>query len=97
MIGKGETHNYPANWKGFKKEIDLLLRNFDPNYKNKIYVTPGLYTDGIIEHPEKYPLLSKKHIAVQKRYISFYLKSQGRVPRGINAKRSVWMLPGAEV
>jgi hypothetical protein len=86
-------HNYPGNWSEFVKEIDKLLRYHEPEYQNKPYLTPGLYMDGITENPKKYPLLSQEGKANRRRYISFFLKEQGRLPRGEKAKKHVWVLP----
>jgi hypothetical protein len=85
--------NYPANWSEITKEIDKLLRSHEPHYQKQMYLSPGLYTDGITENPKKYPLLSKEGKANRRRYISFFLKDQGRVPRGDKAKKHVWVLP----
>jgi hypothetical protein len=94
VIQKGESFNYPKNWSKYKKEIHNLLREANHAYKHKNYITPGLYTHGIKEHPEKYPLLSGINRPLQKRYMSYFLKDQGRVRRGTStAKSQVWVLP----
>lgn len=93
---QGRPKNNPANWSLFKVEIDALLREGDPGYKERLYITPLRYIDGIKDNPEKYPLLSKESIAIQKRYISYFLKEQGRISRGEKARKHVWILPEAK-
>lgn len=95
MISKGEMKNYPENWSEFKKEIDMLLRYYDSGYEKRWYLTPVRYMDGIKETPKKYPLLAKENPAIQKRYISFFLKDQGRISRKEKMKKCVWVLPEA--
>ena len=93
---KGESFNVPKNWSDLKKEIHLLFLEGNPVYKQKNYITPGLYTLPIKENPEKYPLLSGIKKPLLKRYMSYFLKEQGRISRGTStAKSQVWVLPEA--
>lgn len=81
----------------YRSEIDTLLRITDPNYEQRVYIKPIYWMEDLREHPEKYPKLSTLHASLQKRYISYFLKEQGRVKRGAGdsrlAKTNVWMLP----
>lgn len=93
----GMTHKpYPPNWRSIQREIENLLRAADPEYEQRVYLTPIFYLDGITETPEKYPLLAKCPEQFQKRFISYFLKEQGRVPRTPSkTQKLVWMLAGA--
>jgi len=81
----------------YRDEIDALLRVTDPNYKQRVYIKPIYWMEDLKSHPEEYPKLSTLHASIQKRYISYFLKEQGRVKRGADdlrvAKTNVWMLP----
>jgi len=81
----------------YRDEIDALLRVTDPNYKQRVYIKPIYWMEDLKSHPEEYPKLTTLAVALQKRYISYFLKEQGRVKRGADdlrvAKTNVWMLP----
>jgi len=84
------------SWNKYRKEIDALLRSYYPDYEERIYLKPVYYVDGISHDPGLYPMLSKLPVNMQKRYISFFLKEQGRVARNGNQTNArVWILPGA--
>ena len=89
------TQPIPVNWTKCQKEIDSLLRFYDPEYESRTYLKSGFYIHDIADHPEKYPLLAALSPQLRKRHISIYLKQQGRIPRthtiGVEI---VWMLPG---
>jgi hypothetical protein len=85
----------PADWDLLEKEIGDLLLNALPTYRKKIYLTPGFYIEGIKTHPEKYPRLASRSVMLQTRYISLFLKDQGREKReGSKQNAHVWVLPG---
>lgn len=88
-------YNYPVNWEDYQKEIDALLRTFIPNYETKHYITPGLYLYHVDEKPGKFPLLKSLRPDVAKRYVSYFLKDQGRIARGSKGKTCVWVHPDA--
>jgi hypothetical protein len=91
------TQPIPQNWTRCQKEIDALLRFYDPEYETRTYLNPTIYIYDIADHPEKYPLLAGLTPQLQKRHISIFLKQSGRISRGntIGAKK-VWVLPGAK-
>jgi hypothetical protein len=81
------------HWPEYQKEIDALLRAADPTYEQRVYLKPLFYVDGIATNPERYPLLARKTESLQKRYISAFLKEQGRISRnGRTFNARVWML-----
>jgi hypothetical protein len=84
----------PHNWTKAQVEIDNLLRSYYPDYESRVYLKPVLYLERIQEEPGKYLILSQLCTKHQKRYISTFLKQQGRVPRNntVGAERT-WMLP----
>lgn len=47
----------PQQWTKCQKEIDALLRYYDPEYELRTYLTPGNYVGDIADRPEKYPLI----------------------------------------
>jgi hypothetical protein len=86
------------SWEKYRVEIDSLLRSYYSDYEERIYLKPVYYVDGIKHDPGLYPMLSELPVNMQKRYISFFLKEQGRVPRNGNQTNArVWILPGAAV
>lgn len=88
-----ECHYFKA-WPGYRREIKRLMVSTNPNYKKQIYIKPIFVLDGIAENPEKYPLLSVLTTTMKKKYISFFLKEEGRIANGIGSNTKVWMLPG---
>jgi hypothetical protein len=88
----------PHHWPKLRVEIDALLRSYYPDYEERIYLKPVYYVSGIQHDPGLYPLLSDLPVKFQKRYISLFLKEQGRVPRNENVLcANTWMLPGAAI
>jgi hypothetical protein len=88
------TDPLPQPWMKYQKEIDALLRESDIGYEFRTYITPGFYIHGI--EPGKYPFLAQHPASLQKRYISYFLKERGRIPRGGSPLRAqIWMIPGA--
>jgi hypothetical protein len=85
------------SWEKYRDEIDSLLRSYYSDYEERTYLKPVYYVDGIKHDPGLYPMLSGLPVNMQKRYISFFLKEQGRVPRNGNQDGRVWVLPGAAV
>jgi hypothetical protein len=83
--------------KDYRDEIDALLRARDPEYELQVYIKPIYWMEDLKTHPERYPKLLALPVPIQKRYISYFLKEQGRVKRGAGgsrlAKTNVWMLP----
>lgn len=85
----------------YGEEVDLLLSTHDPNYKERTYIKPIYWMDDLKEHPWRYPKLAAETPILQKRYVSMYLKWQGRVARGgqdvksSKSRTNVWMLPEA--
>jgi len=83
--------------KDYRADIDTLLRVTDTKYEERVYIKPIYWMDDLHEHPEKYPKLSTLHITLQKRYISYFLKEQGRLKRGTGTshtcRANVWVLP----
>jgi hypothetical protein len=90
---KGGTINYPKEWAGIAIEIDHLLRRAIPAYEKKDYITPGLYIDDIKDNPDIYPLMRVISKPIQKRYISYFLRDQGRKKGKFNHTSQVWVLP----
>jgi hypothetical protein len=80
-------------------EIELLLEEHSPDWKERIYITTRYVSSGINKHPEKYPILCSRNKATVNRWISWYLRETGRVDRNVNHSkgRAVWMLPGAAI
>ena len=86
----------PQHFEKYAVEIDALLRSFYPDYEQRIYLKPVYYISGIQQDPELYPLLSGLPVKFQKRYISLFLKEQGRVARNGNQTNArIWMLKGS--
>ena len=86
----------PPGWPEYRIEIDKLLRTAQPDYEQRVYITPIFYIEGIRDNPELYPRLARHTESLQKRYISTFLKEQGRVSRSkTNLNAKVWMIPGA--
>ena len=85
----------PVDWTKCQKEIDILLRFYDPVYEQRIYLKPAFYIYDIADRPERYPTLAKLSVKHQKRHISIFLKERGRVPRSkTQGAARVWMIPG---
>jgi autonomous glycyl radical cofactor GrcA len=80
--------------KEYGEEIEAVLVAQDPDYRKALHIKPLFWMDDLIEHPEKYPKLSQRSLPEQKRFISFYLKSQGRVPASNTRNARGWVLPG---
>ena len=90
--------NRPYHWPKYQVEIDALLRSFYPDYEERIYLKPIYYISGITHDPELYPMLADLPVSLQKRYISLFLKDQGRVARnGKVTNARVWILPGVNI
>lgn len=84
----------PYNFDKYAVEIDALLRSHYPDYEARVYLKPVYYVDGIRSEPELYPMLAGLPVKFQKRYISLFLKAQGRVTRNENQTNArIWMLP----
>jgi hypothetical protein len=95
---KGRTFNLPKNWDEIGAELELLMCTNDPNYKKRHCLTPSFYVYTVEDKPWNYPLLREMQISLRKRYLSYFLKEQGRVARGKvegrRIKKMVWALPG---
>ena len=74
-------------------EVDALLSVTNPNYRNVAHIKPIMWMNDLEENPEKYPKLSKVDERKQKRFISYYLKMQGRVPASKTRNARAWVLP----
>lgn len=87
----------PYNFDKYAPEIDALLRSYYPDYEERKYLKPVYYVDGIKSEPDRYPLLAGLPVKFQKRYISLFLKAQGRVARNGNQTNArIWMLAGVK-
>jgi hypothetical protein len=91
------TYRYPKKWPVYAKEIEQLLLEVNPKYKNQLAIKPIFVVDGFSEHPEKYPNMAPLKMTVKKKYISLFLKKQGRIPWGSGRNTKTWMLPSQEV
>ena len=88
----------PQNWPEYRVEIDALLSSYYPNYQERVYLKPVYYVSGIHHDPGLYPILSRIPVKVQKRYISLFLKEQGRISRGAGGSGGkIWMFPEVAV
>jgi hypothetical protein len=92
-IGMTGTEHLRAGWIKFREEIESVLRETDPEYRKRIYIKPVYWIDPIRENPDKFPLLSRLTPRLQKRYMSYFLKDQGRVARSQTLNATVWMIP----
>jgi hypothetical protein len=79
--------------KEYGTEVDALLSITDPEYKTRPHIKPHWWMNDLEDNPEKYPKLSKLGLSEQKRYLSFYLKSQGRMPSSNTKNARGWILP----
>ncbi|MCK9593802.1 MAG: hypothetical protein M0Q91_17520 [Methanoregula sp.] len=94
----GKPFNLPKNWEEIVAELDLLMSTNDSNYRERHFLTPSFYVYTVEDKPWNYPLLREMQISLRKRYLSYFLKGQGRVSRGKvegrRVKKMVWELPG---
>lgn len=79
----------------YGEEVDALLSTKDPQYKTNPHIKPIFWMNDLEDNPGKYPKLSGVSTAKQKRYISYYLKLQGRVPSSKTRNARAWVLPEA--
>lgn len=77
----------------YGEEIEMLLMVTDSEYRKRPFIKPVFWLEDVIENPEKYPKLSGVDKTKQIRYISFYLKQQGRVSSNKTRNARIWMLP----
>lgn len=84
---------YPNNWLIYAKEIEKLFLNTNPDYQKQVYIKPIFVIGGFSENPEKYPAMADLTVSMQKKYVSLFLKKQGRIKRGSGRNTKTWMLP----
>lgn len=77
----------------YGSELEAVLVAMDPDYRNFPHIKPYWWMNDLEDHPEKYPKLAKLGLSEQKRYLSFYLKAQGRVPATNTKNARGWVLP----
>ena len=77
----------------YGEEIDRLLRTTDPEYEKREFIKPIWWMDDLEDYPEKYPKLSLCDTPARKRYISYFLKHQGRLPASNTKNARGWVLP----